>query len=49
VDADEERPVMVDGDAYVDAADDNIKRLRLDETQDVVMDGIELQTEPEDT
>ena len=49
VDADEQ-PVPVDGDdAYIDAADENIKRLRLDEKEDEVMDGVELKIEPEDT
>jgi COMPASS component SWD3 len=42
-----EQAVLVDGDAYVDAADENIKRLRLDE-KDVVMNGVEPDTEPEE-
>lgn len=53
VDADadaDEQPVLVDGDPYVNAADENIKRLRLDEEdEDEVMNTVEPETEAEDT
>lgn len=43
----DDRPELLDGNGYVDAADENIKRLRLGERDDVVMKSIELNTEPE--
>lgn len=49
VDAVDDEPVLLDGDDGVDAADENIKRLRLDEKEDDVMiEGmVEPETEPE--